>query len=390
MQTEEVKEKNLIQKIFFFGPNTYYDYGLVFVMLFLVLFGVIMVYSTTAYSDAITYGTPYRSVINHAKYAVIAVGLAILISKFDYHWIVRLSPLMYLLSLGLILYTMVAGKTANGSARWLYIGSTSIQPSELAKPSLILVLSLYLTAFYKTKLKRKRDEFIYVLIGLIITIIPVALVIGENLSTAVIIGLIGYLMCHVATKIKYILPLLILVGVVVLVVLYNSGGLEKILSGYRWERIQAWRHPMEGDKKYTYQILQGLYAIGSGGVFGKGLGSSIQKLGYLPESQNDMIFAIICEELGICGAFFVILLFVLLIIRLTFIAQNAPDMAGGLLVTGIMIHMSIQVLFNIAVVTNVFPNTGVTLPFISSGGSALVVIICEMGLALSVSNQIRK
>ena len=282
------------------------------------------------------------------------------------------------------------GVTVNGAKRWLGYGIFQFQPSELAKPSLILVLSLYLTRYYKTKLKRKRDEFIYVLIGLVITIIPVALVIGENLSTAIIIGLIGYLMCHVATKIKYILPLLILVGVVVLVVLYNTGGLEKILSGYRWERIMAWRHPMEGDKKYTYQILQGLYAIGSGGVFGKGLGSSIQKLGYLPESQNDMIFAIICEELGICGGFFVMLLFVLLIIRLTFIAQNAPDMAGGLLVSGIMIHMSIQVLFNIAVVTNIFPNTGVTLPFISSGGSALVVIICEMGLALSVSNQIRK
>jgi len=388
----KVKENPIIsffKKIFYIGPHTYYDYGLVFVMLFLILFGVIMVYSTTAYSDSITYGNAYKSVISHSVYALVAIVLAVVISKFDYHWVVKMSPAMYVLAIVLVIVAMLSDKEANGSSRWIYLGPVSVQPSELVKPALIMVLAYYLTSHYKSKL-RKIDEMKYVAVGIIITVIPAVLVFMENLSTAVIIGLIGYLICHVATKIKYVMPWLLVLSVIILVVLYFSGGLEKLMGGYRWERIQAWLNPTEGDKQYTYQILQGLYAIGSGGVFGKGLGSSIQKLGFLPESQNDMIFAIICEELGICGAFFVIVLFVLLIIRLTWIAQNAPDMTGGLLVTGIMIHMSIQVLFNIAVVTNCFPNTGVTLPFISSGGSALVVTICEMGLALSVSNQIRE
>ena len=159
-------------------------------------------------------------------------------------------------------------------------------------------------------------------------------------------------------------------------------------ASYRSDRVEAWKHPeTAGDK--GYQTMQALYAIGSGKLFGKGLGQSLQKLGNVPEAQNDMIFSIICEELGLFGAVCVILLFVLMLWRMMVIANNAKDLYGALLVTGIMSHIAIQVVLNIAVVTNTIPNTGVILPFISYGGTSLVFLMAEMGLALSVSKGIR-
>ena len=138
-----------------------------------------------------------------------------------------------------------------------------------------------------------------------------------------------------------------------------------------------------------YQVLQGLYAIGSGGLFGKGLGESIQKMGFVPEAQNDMIFSIICEELGLFGAVSIILIFLFMIYRFMLIANNAPDLLGALIVVGVMAHIAIQVILNIAVVTNTIPNTGITLPFISYGGTSVLFLMMEMGMVLGVSNQIR-
>ena len=158
-------------------------------------------------------------------------------------------------------------------------------------------------------------------------------------------------------------------------------------AGYRGERVEMWLHPENYAK--GYQTLQGLYAIGSGGLFGKGLGNSMQKLGFVPEAPNDMIFSIICEELGLFGAICVILLFLLLIWRFMVIANNARELYGALIVTGILAHIAIQVILNIAVVTNSIPNTGVTLPFISYGGTSVVFLMAEMGLALSVSRGIQ-
>lgn len=159
------------------------------------------------------------------------------------------------------------------------------------------------------------------------------------------------------------------------------------LESYRLERIAIWRNPEKYEK--GYQTLQGLYAIGSGGLFGRGLGNSVQKLGFLPEAQNDMIFSIICEELGLFGAVLLTILFVFLLYRLMFIAQNAPDLLGSLIVTGIFAHIALQVILNIAVVLNVIPTTGVTLPFISYGGTSILFLMTEMGIALNVSRQIR-
>ena len=158
------------------------------------------------------------------------------------------------------------------------------------------------------------------------------------------------------------------------------------LESYRLERLAIWRNPEAYEK--GYQTLQGLYAIGSGGLFGRGLGESVQKLGFVPEAQNDMIFSIICEELGLFGAGFVLLLFLILIWRFFVIASRAPDLFGALIAAGAMAHMMIQVILNIAVVTNTIPNTGITLPFISYGGTSVVFLLLEMGLVLSVSSRV--
>ena len=162
-----------------------------------------------------------------------------------------------------------------------------------------------------------------------------------------------------------------------------------ILHEYQLERILVWKEPEAYAQDGGFQVLQGLYAIGSGGLLGKGLGQSIQKLSFLPEPQNDMIFAIICEELGLFGAVSVILIFLFMLYRFMVIAGNAPDLFGALLVVGVMAHIAIQVVLNIAVVTNVIPNTGITLPFISYGGTSVLFLMIEMGMVLSVSNQIR-
>jgi cell division protein FtsW len=162
------------------------------------------------------------------------------------------------------------------------------------------------------------------------------------------------------------------------------------MSGsFRLNRVMIWLNPENYADGKGYQTVQALYAIGSGGLFGKGLGKSLQKLGFIPESQNDMIFSIICEELGLFGAVFVILIFALMLWRIVHIAQNSPDLFGTLLTTGVFAHVAIQVILNIAVVTNFIPNTGVSLPFISYGGSSSVVLLAEMGIVLNVSSKIR-
>ena len=178
-------------------------------------------------------------------------------------------------------------------------------------------------------------------------------------------------------------------GIAALVMFLNATVSVDGDISFRLRRIMVWLHPEDFADTWGYQTIQALYAIGSGGFFGRGLGNSIQKLGSVPEAQNDMIFSIICEELGIFGGIIVLLLYAYLLYRLFFIAQNAPDMFGSLMVSGIFIHIALQVILNIAVVVNLMPNTGVTLPFISYGGTSIVFLMAEMGLALSVARQIK-
>ena len=218
----------------------------------------------------------------------------------------------------------------------------------------------------------------------------------DNLSTAIIIGAITGFMIFIAhpnqkmfLRIILVLAVLLLVGRIVLQVTLGDMQLDMTnVDSFRLKRVLVWLNPEQYSSAGGYQIMQALYAIGSGGFFGKGLGNSVQKLGPVPEAQNDMIFSIVCEELGVFGGLVIIVLFGYLLYRLFFIAQNARDFYGSLMVSGIMVHIALQVILNICVVLNWIPTTGITLPFVSYGGTSIVFLMAEMGIALSVSRQI--
>ena len=217
-----------------------------------------------------------------------------------------------------------------------------------------------------------------------------AYILTDNLSTAMIILGITVGMVFVAHPDMRPFIVVAVAGVILIVIgVLFLVATTKDSDSFRVMRVLVWLQPEKYSDEGGYQTLQALYAIGSGGLFGRGLGNSIQKLGSVPEAQNDMIFSIICEELGIFGGIFVLILFGYLLYRLFFIAQNAPDLFGSLIVTGIFIHIALQVILNIAVVLNLMPNTGVTLPFISYGGTSIVFLMLEMAIALSVARQIK-
>ena len=217
----------------------------------------------------------------------------------------------------------------------------------------------------------------------------VVFLITDNLSTAIIVmGITCILILVVHPRTKMLVGILGIIGVIGITGARILGLILETSGSFRMRRILVWVNPEKYASEGGYQIMQALYAIGSGGFFGKGLGNSAQKM-IIPEVQNDMILSIICEELGVFGAIMVLVLFGLLLYRLLFIAQNAPDMFGSLMVSGIFIHIALQVIFNIAVVLNLMPNTGVTLPFVSYGGTSIVFRMSEMGLALSVARQIK-
>ena len=300
------------------------------------------------------------------------LGLAVMygVSRVDYHGLQRISVPAYLLSLVLSGAVLLFGDAYNGSRRWLSIGPLSFQPAEYAKPAVILLLAGVVSTMNQKKSGR-------MIAAVLLMVLPIVGLVGtNNFSTAVIILGIALLMIFISNP-RY-LPF-------VWMMLAGGGflGIFLSLEQYRLERLKIWRNPELYEK--GYQTMQGLYAIGSGGLFGRGLGSSLQKLGFVPEAQNDMIFSIICEEMGLFGALLLMLLFLLLLWRFMVIATHAPDLFGSLIAAGIMGHIAIQVILNIAVVTNTIPNTGITLPFISYGGTSVLFLLAEMGLALSVS-----
>ncbi len=349
----------------------YIDYTLLFMVIFLLAFGLVMLYSTSAYNATLKTGDSAYYLKKQIVASVLGfVGMFACI-KMDYHWFQKLAPLAYLGSLALCVAVIFFGTGKDDSNRFFYIGGISVQPSEIAKVCVII----FLAAMISRAPKQMRD-FRYCF-RVLLTILPLfAVVACTNLSTAIIIMGIAIIMVFVANPGYKEFVVAVLVMAVCVIVFIN-------LEGYRQTRIEVWLDPTSSSK--GYQTLQGLYAIGSGGLFGKGLGESIQKLGFVPEAQNDMIFSIICEELGLFGAICVILMFLLLLWRFMVIAIHAKDMFGSYLVIGIMAHIALQVILNIAVVTNTIPNTGITLPFISYGGTSIAILLTEMGIALSVS-----
>jgi len=274
------------------------------------------------------------------------------------------------------------GMEINGARRWIRVAGQSIQPAEILKISMIIWLATVLS-----KNGRKLQELKFYAMMWVVVVVSCALVylLTDNLSSAIIIGGIAFVMIFVAAP-KNTTMWTVGIGIVAALLIGVA-----LLSGtgFRSNRVKVWRNPEKYSKSGGFQVLQGLYAIGSGGFFGKGIGHSVQKLGFVPEPQNDMVFTIICEELGLFGAVAVIVMFVFVLHRMYIIALNAYDLFGSLCVIGVMTHIALQVVLNIAVVTNSIPNTGVTLPFLSYGGTSAVFIMAEIGLVLSVSRKIK-
>lgn len=350
------------------------DRLLTVVILLLTVLGMVYLYSTGEY-----YGTArFHDPTYYVKKQLIAVslGLAVMygVSCMEYTWITCRAGLFYFVSLLLSAAVLVVGKEYNGSKRWLALGPLSFQPAEFAKAAVIILLASVISK----RTAESADFFFAVKIFLLI-LPSVALVGTNNLSTAVIILGIAACLIFMANP-KYLQFAGLGAAAIVM------AGIFLAMESYRLERIAVWLDPENYDK--GFQTIQGLYAIGSGGLFGLGLGAGRQKLGFVPEAQNDMIFSIICEETGLVGALLLLGLFAVLIFRLYTLSVRARDLEGSLLLAGIMTHIALQVILNVAVVTNSIPNTGITLPFISYGGTSIVFLHGELGVALAVSRQI--
>ncbi len=366
----------------------FFDYSLLAELLFLVCFGLVMLYSSSAYSALVTYGDSMYYFKRQLLFCVLGLIWMFIVSRIDYHLYMKWSKALYFVSIAaMFLVKTPLGKEVNGARRWIRLpGGQQLQPAEIAKIAIILFIPALICQLGK-EVKTLRGILIILAWGG--TAAACVLLLTENLSTAVIVAGITCVMIfvvHPATK-----PFLVLAGsglaaFIVMVQVLNS--FLSTSDNFRIRRLLVWLNPENYASEGGYQTLQALYAVGSGGFFGKGLGNSTQKM-LIPEVQNDMILSVICEELGVFGAIVVLVLFGMLLYRLVFIAQNAPDVYCSLVVTGIFTHIALQVLLNVMVVLNVIPNTGITLPFISYGGTATIFLMTEMGIALGISAKIK-
>ena len=364
-------------------PRGPVDIPFLLLTLLLLGIGVVMVLSASyasAYYDVkkITGGNATYFFTRQLAFAVAGVGAMYIVSRLPMRFFRRISGLTMLIALVLLLAVLVVGHVSGGGRRWLYLGGVSIQPSEIAKIAVIL--------YFATLICRSGNymgTFRYGILPfvLILAVIVGLLVMEPHFSASIIILLLGAVMMFVGgTRL-----------VVFILGLIAGGGLFAVMllaSNYASSRITTWRDPFSDTSDAGWQIVQSLYAVGSGGLFGLGLGQSRQKYLYLPEEHNDFIFSIICEELGLIGALLILALFALLIIRGYWIAMHSRDRYSFLVVTGVTSLLAIQVFLNVAVCTNLIPCTGISLPFFSYGGTALLMQLAEMGIILSASRDI--
>lgn len=378
MNTSRDTKKNIRKT----RSGEYFDYSLLFITIFMMGFGLVMLYSASSYEASMEFGNSKYYVISQIKAAVIGVILMVVVIKLDYH--IFKKPLVALAAyFGSILMAMMVlspiGISANGASRWISIAGFSIQVCEVVKVGVIVFMAFVIEK--KAKKLKNIGTFLLCMVFIGISAGVIALI-TKDLSSSIIVAGIGVVMLFVACpRISYFV---IMIGAGVAAV---AGAI--MIEPFRFERIRVWLNPEKFADEGGFQVLQSLYSLGSGGLFGKGLGNGIQKLGYVPEAQNDMIFTVICEELGVIGGIAVILMFIFMIWRFMIVANNAPDLFGSMLVVGVMAHISIQTVMNIAVVTNSMPNTGVTLPFMSYGGSSILCLLIEIGIVLTVSKRIK-
>lgn len=353
------------------------DYTFLAIVIVMLSFGLIMILSASSPTARKLFDNPYYLFLKQFGTAVLGFFVMLFMSKIDYNVFKRLTNLAITVSLILLVLVLIPGigTLQNNARRWIEIGPIQIQPSEFMKLSIIM---------YIAKLSENNPEALTKYSGIFRCLAwigaTVALMALEtHMSGAIVIMGVGVLVMIVAgAPVMKIVSLFGPLGIVAsIAILAKSPG--------RVARIMNFLDPFTDTKNTGYQVIQSLYAIGSGGIFGLGIGNSRQKYSYLPESYNDFIFSVICEECGLFGAIIVIGLFIMLMVRGMKIAQEAPDRFSSLLVTGIIIHVMVQAILNIAVATSSIPNTGISLPFFSYGGTAIVLLLAEMGIILSVS-----
>ena len=349
----------------------------------LLTIGVVMVLSASfarAYYDPMheTGGNATYYFVRQLIFAVLGVAAMYITSKFPMAFYRHFSMMVLLVALGLLVLVPVIGVKANGARRWLGIGSFTIQPSEIAKIAVILSFSTLICRFRD---KMKTFKYGILPFAVILGVIVILLALEPHLSAAIIIVAVGLVMLFLGGVRLY----WFLIGGGAVAAL---GALAIAVMDYAKERVANWLDPFSAASNEGYQIVQSLYAIGSGGLMGVGIGQSRQKYLYLPEEHNDFIFSVVCEELGFIGALLILVLFALLIIRGYWLAMHMRDRYSCLVCAGITTLLALQVILNVAVVTNLIPCTGISLPFFSYGGTALLIQMAEMGIILSASRDI--
>lgn len=364
-------------------------------LLLILCFGVVMVFSASYYVAMTNQGNRFHFVKRQVIMGLIGLTAMFFVTYFiDYSFFRRRSIVLlsYFGSLSLVLAVLVMGVEKKGAQRWIEIAGISFQPSELVKVAVIITLSAFIA-----NNQAKMHKALYIFISWAIVGIPAGLIATENLSSAIVVGFVGMVIIFVSSKVTWYFPLFIGGGVGFGMYAYNlamtterseelgARELGGILKQYRLDRLRIWKNPWLDPQDKGYQAIQSLYAVGSGGLFGLGLGMGVQKLGFIPEPHNDIIFAVIAEELGLVGAAGIIIAFTILVVRGLIIGIQARDLFGMLVATGLSAMIGIQVLINVAVNTNTIPTTGMQLPFISYGGTALVVALGSMGIILNIS-----
>lgn len=366
------------KKVSFFNTDGKMDITFLSLVLILLTIGLVMLFSSSYAYSYENYGNSYKFISRQAIFAVAGVAFMLFISTVNYHFYRKFAWLFYgiiigVLGLLLALPPMLSGMDVK---RWLVIGPVNLQPSELAKFAVILLLSSLIAANYKLM---EKFGFVAFLLGLVA--LPCVLIVLEpHLSATILVFCLGIvlLICGGLAK-RYIFGGMG-VGVIGVVALIATGAI-----GYASDRIQYWLNPWLDPTGKGFQTIQSLLAIGSGGIWGRGIGQSRQKHLWVPEPHNDFIFSIVCEELGLIGAMVIIILFCLLIWRGFTIAMRSKDKFGSLMAIGLTFQVGLQALLNIWVVTNTIPNTGISLPFFSYGGTSLLILLAEMGIVLSIS-----
>ena len=366
----------------------YMDYALLAVVIFLVCFGLVMMYSTSYYAGISKFNDGMFFFKKQCRAAIIGVCAMMFVSVFPVKIYERFALFAYLFSFVLLLLVWTPlGVEAYGARRWISIPLLgSFQPAEFSKVAVIIFIPI-LICKAGIRIKDKKVLFKIAAVGAIAA--AGIFIITNNLSSALIVmGIVCAMLFVAHPKTAVWLGTAGGIAALALIAVRIMDKMMDTSSRFRLRRILVWLHPEQYSDDGGLQVLQGLYAIGSGGFWGKGLGNSAQKM-IIPEVQNDMILSIICEELGVCGVIVLFTLFGMMLYRLMFIAQNAPDMYSSLIVTGIFAHIAIQVVLNVCVVLNVIPTTGISLPFISYGGTALLISMAEIGVALGISRKIK-